>query len=144
MKLFLLLFVFICPGSIKAQKYALLDKRLAQPITYSDKVTSRDQFNGLFPVEKKWLPQFINDLEEIKNELSSKGSLGEAKQYTLGCTKFTGVKVSLASGDRLDYVLTSNCDGVKISMHLCDAKMTTAGNLFFIKTWIKYISGYVK
>ncbi len=143
MKLFLLLFVFTCSANVKAQKYALLDKRLAQPITYTNKVTSNDQFNGLFPVEKKWLPQFIKDLEEIKNKLSSKGSF-EAKQYTLGCTKFTGVKVSLASEDRLDYVITSNCDGVKISMHLCDAKMTNAGNLFFIKTWIKYIGSYVK
>ena len=75
MKFILLLFIFLGSVNCKAQKYALLDKNLAQPVTYTNTVTSKDKFNGLFPVEKKMLPQFINALEEIENKLSSKGHL---------------------------------------------------------------------
>ena len=144
MKLFLLFFILLGSVNCKAQKYALLDENLAQPVTYTNTVTSTDKFNGLFPVEKKMLPQFINALQEIENKLSSKGPLGEAKQYEVGCAKFSGITVRLASEDRMDYVLTSTCDNVKISMHLCDAKISNASNDYFIKTWIKYIQSYLK
>ena len=83
-------------------------------------------------------------LQEIENKLSSKGALGEAKQYEIGCAKFAGRTVRLASEERLDYMLTSTCDNVKITMHLCDAKISNASNIYFIKTWIKYIQSYIK
>jgi hypothetical protein len=141
-----LLLFFLLSGSVNciAQKYALLDEHLAQPVTYTDKVTPNDKFHDLFPVEKKLLSQFISVLEEIQNKLSSKGPFGEAKQYEVGCAKFTGINVRLVAGERLDYVLTSGCDNVKISMHLCDAKISNASNLYFIKTWIKYIQSNLK
>jgi len=142
MNFFLLFFILLGSVNLKAQKYALLDKRLAQPVTYTNTVTSADKFNGLFPVEKKMLTQFINVLEEIETKLSSKGPFGEVKQYEFGCTKFAGITVPLASETRMDYVLTSSCDNVKISMHLCDAKISNGSNVFFIKTWIKYIQSY--
>lgn len=144
MKYFLLLLFCIGAFTAKAQKYVLLDQHLAQPVSYTDKVTSADNFNDLFPVEKKLLPQFIQTLEDIVATLSKKDHLGEAKQYEMGCTKFTGLTVPLASGDRLDYVLTSDCDNVKITMHLSDAKIKNVNNAFFIQTWIKYIKSYVK
>lgn len=139
MKRFLLLIFTIISFSANAQKFALLDKSLASPITYTDHVTSADKFKKLFPVEKKYLPQFIKDLKEISKKLEEKGPKGTAKQYQVGCTKFTGITVSLASGDRFDYVITSECDNLKISMHLCDAKYSNANNVFFINTWIKYM-----
>lgn len=144
MKFFLLFFIFFASVNCKAQKYALLDEHLAQPVTYANTVTSTDKFNDLFPVEKKMLHQFIDVLQEIENKLSSKGPFGEAKQYEVGCAKFAGIIVSLASGERLDYVLTSSCDNIKIPMHLCDAKISNASNIYFIKTWIKYIQSYLK
>ena len=144
MKFFLLFFIVIVSVNCKAQKYALLDQHIAQPVTYTNHVTPSDKFNGLFPVETKMLVPFINTLQEIENKLASKGPLGEAKQYQLGCTKFAGIIVRLASQDRMDYVLTSTCDNVKISMHLCDAKISNSSNVYFIKTWIKYIQSYMK
>ncbi len=144
MKYFLLLLFCIGAFTAKAQKYVLLDQHLAQPVSYTDKVTSADNFNDLFPVEKKLLPQFIQTLEDIVATLSKKGNLGDAKQYEIGCTKFVGLTVPLAKGDRLDYVLTSDCDNVKITMHLSDAKIQNVNNAFFIQTWIKYIKSYVK
>jgi hypothetical protein len=144
MKFFLLFFILAGSVNSKAQKYALLDERLAQPVTYTDKVTSNDKFNDLFPVEKKMLKQFINVLEEIQNKLASKGPLGEAKQYEVGCAKFSGVTRRVASEERLDYKLTSNCDNVEISMHLCNSRISNASNIYFIKTWIKYIQSYLK
>lgn len=144
MKYFLFFLLLFVAAKIKAQKYALLDEHFAVPVKYSNTITSNDKFNDLFPVEKKMLPQFIIILEEIERKLSSKEALGEAKQYEMGCIKFTGIIVPLATGERMDYVITSNCDNVKISMHLCDAKLKNAMNAFFIKTWIKYIQGYLK
>ncbi len=140
MKYFLFIFfaAFLSVSS-NGQKFALLDTKLAQPITYSDHVTQTDKFNGIFPVEKKLLPEFTKVLEEISQKLSSHGPMGNAKQYQIGCAKFTGLTVSLASGGRLDYVITSSCGGIKIRMHLSDAKSGNAINAFFINTWIKYI-----
>ena len=140
MRYFLLIFFSLFLVSTQAQKYALLDKRLAQPIRYTDHVTQTDKFNGFFPVETAQIPRFLKALEEISQKLSTKGPLGDAKQYQIGCTKFTGITVSLAAGDRLDYVITSNCGDIKVSMHLSDAKISNANNAFFINTWIKYIN----
>jgi hypothetical protein len=144
MKYFLLFLIFFVASTATAQKYVLLDEHFAQPVSYTDKITSADNFNDLFPVEKKMLPQFINALEEIVAKLSTKGRLGDAKQYQIGCAKFVGLTVPLATGDRLDYVLTSDCDNVKITMHLSDAKVKNVNNAFFIQTWIKYIKSYIK
>jgi hypothetical protein len=144
MKFTLLSFIFLISINTKAQKYVLLDQHLAQPVRYTDKVTSNDKFNDFFPVEKKSLPEFINTLQEIENELSSKERVGKAKQYQLGCVKFSGVTRSPAKEERLDYVLSSSCDNVDISMHLCDAKFSNASNMYFIKTWLKYIQSSVK
>jgi len=64
---------------------------------------------------------------------------GKARQYEVGCVKFTGRILDLASGKRMDYEIISGCENMNISMHLCDAKIPNADNAFFIKTWIKYI-----
>ncbi len=139
MKCFLLFIFTLFFISTNAQKYALLDKSLATPVTYSDHVTSADKVKKLFPVEKKYLPQFIKTIEEISKKLTAKGPKGKAKQYQVGCIKFTGLTVSLASEERFDYVITSDCDNLKISMHLSDAKYSNVNNAFFINTWIRYI-----
>lgn len=144
MKYFLLAFSSLFFISVQAQKFALLDKRLAQPIKYTDAVTQKDKLDGFFPVETKSLPEFLSALEEISGKLESKAAMGTVKQYKIGCTKFTGLAVSLAAGERLDYVITSECSGIKVSMHLSDAKISNANNAFFINTWIKYIKSSIK
>lgn len=144
MKYFLLITLLFGTSQLKSQRYVLLDKHISQPVTYSNTITSADKFNELFPVEKKRLEEFVKALEEISEKLSNPGHLGEAKQYEIGCVKFTGVIVSTAKGERLDYVLNSNCDEVRISMHLSDAKISNASNAYFIKTWIKYIKDSMK
>lgn len=128
----------------QGQKYVLLDKRMVQPISYGNTITSADKFNGLFPVEKKFLNQFVKVLEEISKKLSGSGPLEKPKEYEIGCIKFIGNIVPLATGERLDYVITSTCENVKISMHLSDAKLRNASNAYFINTWIKYIKSAVK
>ncbi|MEO8413474.1 MAG: hypothetical protein ABI472_07425 [Ginsengibacter sp.] len=144
MKTWLFFLLFFAATGTQAQQYALLDMHLANPIQYANTITPGNKFNDLFPVEKKMLPQFIKVLEEIEKKLSSKEPFGEAKQFEIGCINFRGIIVSLASGERLDYVVTSTCDNIGISMHLCDAKISNTSNAFFIKTWIKYMEGYAK
>ena len=141
-----LLLIFLCSlgAATSAQKYILLDQHMAEPAKYSNTVTSADKFNELFPVEKKLVPEFLKALEEIENKLSSKPPFGKIKDYEVGCIRFTGREITLAAGERIDYVITSTCENVRISMHLSDAKLSNKDNAFFIKTWIQYIKSYVK
>ncbi len=129
---------------INAQKYALLDTRISHPVTFANEVTTSDKMNGLFPVEKKELRRFVGALEEINKQLLTTGPMGEAKQYKIGCTTFKGLVVPAADNERLDYVITSSCDNVAISMHLSNAKRSNRSNAYFIKTWIKYIERAMK
>ena len=138
---FLILFQSVI---LNAQKYVLLDKQLAKPLTYTNTITSQDNFNGLFPVAKNILPQFIDVLEEIENKLSSKAPFDVVKQYEVGCIKFAGLVLSVASETRIVYTLTSSCDNVNISMNLAESRVSNASNSFFIKTWITYIRNSIK
>lgn len=133
---FLLIFAGI---SAFGQKFALIDKNMAQPITYTNELTGPDMIKAMFPVEKEKLPEFIKALEEIAAKLSPKQKSGKARDYTIGCTQFTGVAISLLRGDRLDYVIISDCGPTTVTMHLSDSKRTNTSNAYFINTWIKYI-----
>lgn len=144
MKYVFLILIICAAHQTKAQKYILLDKAISQPAFYSNSISVSQKFKGFFPVEKKDLPQFLEALEEISQKLFSKKVAGKAKNYTIGCTEFTGTAFPLATGERLDYVLTSTCDGVKISMHLVDAKLNNENNAYFVNTWIKYIRNAMK
>ena len=137
---YVFIFLLNCAATqCNAQKYILLDKTISQPAFYSNTISVSEKFKGFFPVEKKEIGKFIEALKEISERLSSKKITGKAKQYQIGCVRFAAVLIPLASGDRLDYVITSTCENVKITMHLCDAKINNENNAYFIKTWIKYI-----
>jgi len=139
MKYIFFILLFFSTAVSKAQKIALLDEHFTEPVRYTNTVTSADKFNHLFPVEKKELPAFIKILTQIEKKLSSNKPIEKVEQYELGCIKFSGSLLSLASGQRVDYVITSTCENVRISMHLCNGRNSNATNAFFINTWIKYI-----
>lgn len=142
---YILIFLFVCMANIsQGQKYILLDKTMSQPPFYSNNVSSAEKFKGFFPVEKKDLPKFLSALEEIAGRLSSKKITGKAKQFEIGCTQFKGKAFPLANGERLDYVLTSTCADVKVSMHLVDVKLDNENNAYYVNTWIKYIKNGMK
>lgn len=138
---FLTLFLFF---NCSAQKYVLLDKTMAQPAFFSNKITISEKYKDFFPVEKKELHKFIKALEQIYKRLSENKISGKAIDYHVGCTEFTGKAFPLAVGERLDYVLTSTCDNMKVTMHLVDAKFDNADNAYFLKAWIKYIKTEIK
>lgn len=126
-----------------AQKYVLLDETMAQPAFYTNQLSIIEKYKGFLPVESKDIQKFIEALQEISKRLASKKITGKAKQYQIGCDKFEGVVIALAPENRLDYVITSNCDGLKVFMHLCDAKLSNENNAYFINTWISYIKNTV-
>lgn len=137
--------VLVCTASLgKAQKYVLFDEAIAQPAIYSNHLNEMEKYNKFFPVEAKDIPQFLSVLQEIANRLSEHKVTGSVKDYKVGCAQFTGKVFPLAVGNRIDYMLTSNCDGIKVTMHLCDAKLSNANNAYFVKTWIKYIRSTLK
>lgn len=131
-----ILFILISAPYGDAQKYLLLDTKIASPVLQVNRLTEADKRNGYFPVERKDIGRFVSILEEIKKQLLDRG---RAKQYELGCIRFSGVTYELAKGTRLDYTLTSVCDNIKFRMHLCNGQIGNEANAYFIDAWIKYI-----
>ncbi len=145
MKYFLPALLLLISTFCYSQKYILIDKRMTQPISFTNTVTQEHSYKNLFPVEKEKISQFIAELEKIGATLSNKKTQKpEAIDVSVGKTKFIGVIVPLSAEERLDVALTTDCDGIKVSMHLSDAKLSNARNAFFINTWIKYIKDYLK
>lgn len=128
---------------LSAQKYVLLDKAMYAPITFTNAVTSKDEYKNLFPIEKDKLQDFIKALDKIYNLLSSK-QLPQGFDFNIGKTRFFGLKLSGLKEERMDIVLTTNCDNQKFTMHLCDENVSIASNIFFVKTWSEYIKQNVK
>ncbi len=145
MKYFLIITFLAFTSFSYSQKYVLLDKTMAQPISYTSIITAQHIFKDLFAVEKDKLKQFIIEIEKIAAQLTdTKNALPETINFNVGKTKFFGVKVNNIKESRLDIVLTTNCDGVKVMMHLCNPKISNSSNAYFIKTWVKYIKGYAR
>jgi hypothetical protein len=142
---YLFFIVALCAATgTKAQNYMLLDESISQPAVYTSHLNEMAKYKKYFPVEVKDLPEFLNVLEQIASQLSAPKVSGPAKNYKVGCAEFTGKVFPLSSGERIDYVLSSNCENVKVKMHLCDAKLSNADNAYFVKTWIKYIRSTMK
>ncbi|MEO9144996.1 MAG: hypothetical protein ABI237_05510 [Ginsengibacter sp.] len=139
-----LFFLFVGAYGSYAQKYILLDTQMSESPFYANEITVADKVKRYFPVEKKEIEKFIEVLEEITGQLSSVKKIEKARQYEIGCIRFSGVAFSLRSKNRIDYVLTSTCSNIKISMHLSDGKISNESNAYFIKTWIDYIRNFLK
>lgn len=125
------------------KKYALLDKSMMKPVTFTNKYTTLDKTQGLFPIEKKDLKEFVKALETIAADLSSPNRIKVARQFKIGCTRLNGKILALDRGDKFDYVLTSTCGGFDVSVHLCDFSLSPQNNLYFVQTWIKYIKASI-
>ena len=141
-----LIFTFLIFSTLvcSSQKYALLDKQMGQPVTFTNTVTLQNSFAGFFPVEKDKLVEFVAAIEKIAKQLiDSKKVKPEAFKFTIGTITFTGLKIELKDEDRLDVVLSSQTGQVKTTMHLCDAKISNINNAFFVNTWAKYIRSYM-
>lgn len=128
-----------------AQKYVLIDKKMSLPVSYINTVTLEHSYRNFFAVEKEKIRQFLSEMGKISAILVDKSKAKpDHLDINIGKTRILGVKIQLAAEERLDIVLTTDCDGTKINMHLSDAKISNANNAFFINTWIKYIKGSLK
>ena len=144
MKYFLLAILLTAGGISSAQKFALLDKQMTQPVIFSNTFTTQQSFAGFFPVEKDKLNEFVTALEKIAQGLSdARKTKPEPFKLIIGNTTFTGLKLNIKNEDRLDVVLSSAVGSVNTSFHLCDAKINNSNNAFFVNTWAKYIRGYM-
>lgn len=133
-------FIFLFIGlQVSAQPYALLDKNMVMPAKYAKTFSPEDRAKGYFPVEKKDLPQFIATLKKISKDLAAKNRLSSVDNYQVGCVTFAGQLLNLDKGDKIDYIVTSTCAQTNTVLHLVDLKLTKETNLYFIRTWIKYI-----
>src|SRR5687767_11553916 len=101
---------FILISSLcSAQKYVLIDKTMTLPITYSNTITTEDNFKGYFPVEKSKINEFINEIDKIARLLSdSRTKKPETFKFNIGSTTINGLKVPLAVEERMDVILTTD------------------------------------
>ncbi|MEP6595949.1 MAG: hypothetical protein ABJA71_08370 [Ginsengibacter sp.] len=145
MKHFLLIvFIFISTVCF-AQKYALVDKQMSLPVTYANTITVQDNYKGYFPIEKNKLIEFISEVEKIARLLSDpKKPKPETVNFNVGSTTFHGLRVPLATEERMDIVITTDYGVSKTNMHLSDAKISNTKNAFYITTWLKYLRSYIK
>ena len=145
MKYFLPAFLILLTGFTYSQKYVLIDKSMAEPLSYTNTVTLQHSYKKLFAVERDKLPRFITEVEKILAMLTDKKKAKpESLEFYVGKTRFVGLKVPTSAEERLDVVLTTDCDGTKLYMHLSDSKISNANNVFFINTWLRYIKSYAK
>src|SRR5690242_13791507 len=134
MKYLFLIVAFCAATATKAQNYMLLDESISQPAIYTNHLNEMAKYKKYFPVPVEDLPKFLNVLQQIANWLSEPNVTGPVKNYKIGCVQFTGKVFPLSSGERIDYVLSSNCEDITVKMHLCDAKLSNSDNAYFVKT----------
>ena len=145
MKYFLYVGFILLPTVCSAQKYVLIDKTMNLPVTFSNIITTEDNFKGYFPVEKIKINEFINELDKIARLLADNNTKKpEAFNFNIGSTTFKGVKVPLAKEERMDVTLTTDYGTTQITMHLSDAQISNASNAYFINTWLKYLRNHLK
>ena len=143
--LYAFLFTLLLTGFSYSQKYILLDKQMSAPVAYTNNVTLQQSYKDYFAVESDKIHPFIAAVEKIAAQLgNTKKPLPEMFDFYVGKTRFYALKVPLAKEKRLDVVLTTDCNGTKVTMHLCDAKISNASNAYFINTWLKYIKTSIK
>jgi hypothetical protein len=141
---YVLLFLLLSCSIAFSQKYAMLDRKMSSAkIAYSNTVSLEHDRESLFPVEKDKLGEFIKALEKIAKQLNDK-QIPESFEYSIGSTHFKGTKLSLRNEDRIDIILTTECNSVSINMHLVDAKSSCSTNAYFLNAWIKYIKSALK
>lgn len=139
-----LLLILICTVCT-AQKYALIDKKMSMPVMYANTLSVQDSYKGYFIVEKSKLLDFITEIENIaKILMDTTNKKPENINVNVGRTNIHGLKIQLATEDRIDVVLTTDYGDAKTTMHLCDAKVSNANNSFFVNTWLKYLHSYIK
>lgn len=138
MKLLWCCWLLIIPITLPAQKYALLDQNMVQPIRFTNRITMLHQHQKKFPVEVKHLRGFYKILLIIRKKLAN-AEASPADHYALGCVSITGRPVSLIERSTRDYVAIFNCDSVKFYLHLSSASFENETNLFVINSWIRYL-----
>ncbi len=129
---------------LPAQKYALIDQSLAQPLKYAHTVTAKEIQDGFIPVESNHLPALIRALELIESDLKNNTQLNSAREFRLGCTIISGETMHQARENRYSYIIRSDCNQLNASYQLCNFKFKNATNAFIVKTWIKYIRAGIK
>lgn len=144
MKYFLFAALLVLTTYCSAQKYALVDKSMILPVTYTNAVTAQDNFKGYFPIEKNKLNEFIAEIDKIAGMLNDPKKKRPASfDLSIGNTFIHGLRVDLGTEERIDVILTAEYEDGKSTMHLCDAKISNADNAYFINTWLKYLHNYI-
>jgi hypothetical protein len=138
LKIYLLLIITSIAGSSYSQKYALLDKNMIAPFTYSNSVSLQHSYQNLFPVEKDKLSVFVTELEKIVKELNDK-KIPNSYEFNIGATNFKMLKIPLQNEERMDLMLTTTADKASVNMHLVDGKNSNVTNAYYVSTWLRYL-----
>lgn len=131
-----LLFAF----RIHAQRIALVQKTLKQPIIYTDSLTVEQVKAGYFPIPVTSIDTFYASLKYLKDMLS-KRQRAKMQSFELrsGETVIKVQRVPFAYGDRYAIVGESKVEEVTAAMALSDLSVSNKKNAESIGKFMKYI-----
>ena len=124
-------------------EFAVLDKSMYEPISYSTAAKFPKNVNNKFVIERKNIGEFLNAINKVE-EMFSKKNLPPKFDFNVGSTRFFGLKLLRNKEERMDVVITTQLGKQQFKMHLCDENVSLASNAYFIKTFSGYIKENIK
>jgi hypothetical protein len=141
MKSILLICLIIAALPCFSQKTALLDKKLKQPIIFTDSVTLEQVKRGYLPIEVKDLDTFYANLGYIETMLS-KPQRAKMSSFDLraGSSAIQVSRIPMAYADRYNVIFTSMINEINAKYVVGDGKKSNKEIAESIKDLKKYLS----
>jgi hypothetical protein len=132
--------LLITPLFSYSQKIALLDRKMKQPILYTDSVSLEQLRSGYFPVLRKDLDSFTVAIKQFKNLVASdQRSKADSYELKTGFTKFSAQTVRMAYGDRYHIITTTDLGYLSGSMTIASGNDKNKRTIENLENLIKYI-----
>jgi len=128
-------------SSINAQQYAIIDRKLKQPLQYANTITDEQLNKGYFAIEKKNIEPIILKLDSLRKRLREVArETYDQTSWDIGTTRLTVKVIKFPVADRLNIGLATNTgDGYNKEFYIVDGKLTNNDNARYLAKLIKYI-----
>lgn len=140
-KLILFATLFFCATLLHAQKIALIDKNLKQPILFTDSVTVEQVKAGYFPIETKNIDTFYANLKYI-TEILRVRQRAKMKSFELraGGSYIKVSRVPFAYGDRYSAIGHNKINEVEAVSAFTDVNDSNKKNAENVDKLLAYLS----
>jgi hypothetical protein len=140
MKYSFLLLLLLPIFSLCQSKYALVDKKLKQPILYTDSVSIEQISKGYFPIENNNIDSLIANLYYLRDMLSKlQRSKMQSFELHSSNTIIKTERQPYAYGDRYKSIFTSINGEIIATMLIVSSEIKNKDNLDRIRKLIAYL-----